>query len=121
MHARLRRGELRALRANRVDLDAGLIRVELGWDDRAGEIATKSHNRRNVPIPSVLREQLLAQLVRSGRRGDELLFGQSERAPFDHRRMTDRAGEAWKGGEAQADHVPRVPAHLCELHDRPPG
>ena len=41
-YAGLRRGELRALRVRDVDLEAGTIRVERGWDDKEGEIAPKS-------------------------------------------------------------------------------
>jgi integrase len=108
MYAGLRRGELKALRANRVDLEAGLIRVESGWDDREGEIETKGGNRRNVPIPDVLREHLVAQLIRSGRRDAELLFGRAPRAPFDYRRTTDRADEAWK-----AANLKRITFHEC--------
>ena len=33
MYAGLRRGELRALRSENVDLATGVLRVELGWDD----------------------------------------------------------------------------------------
>jgi integrase len=46
LYAGLRRGELRALRWQDVDLDAGLIRVEQGWDDKEGPIAPKSRAGR---------------------------------------------------------------------------
>ena len=45
MYAGLRRGELQALRAGDVDLAAGVIRVERGWDDKAGAIELKSQRR----------------------------------------------------------------------------
>ncbi len=47
-----------------------------------GEIETKGRNRRRVPIASVLREHLLSHLMRSGRRGDQLVFGVTERSPL---------------------------------------
>jgi integrase len=75
MYAGLRRGELMALRANRIDLDANVIRVEYGWDPKAGEIDTKNRKSRIVPIPAPLRELLLPQLLRTGRRDDDLVFG----------------------------------------------
>ena len=49
-----------ALRVDRIDLEAGVIHVERGWDAKEGEIETKARNRRKVPIPSVLREPLAA-------------------------------------------------------------
>jgi len=41
-YAGLRRGELRALRIQDVDLSAGVIRVERSWDDEEGPIVPKS-------------------------------------------------------------------------------
>ena len=55
MYAGLRRGELMALRVNRIDLDANVIRVEKGWDVKAGEIGTKNGKDRKVPITGPLR------------------------------------------------------------------
>jgi integrase len=66
MYAGLRRGELMALRVNRIDLDANLIRVEKGWDVKAGEIGTKNGKDRKVPITAPLRELLLPHLMRTG-------------------------------------------------------
>ena len=42
LYAGLGRGELRALKWENVDLATGVLRVEHGWDDREGQIATKS-------------------------------------------------------------------------------
>jgi integrase len=55
-----------------------------------------------------LRELLVAEIVRTGRRGDELLFGRTARLPFDYRRLTDRADEAWKGAKLN-----RIELHQC--------
>jgi integrase len=38
IYAGLRRGELMALRREDVDLAAGIIRVERGWDQEVGEV-----------------------------------------------------------------------------------
>jgi integrase len=109
-YAGLRRGELRALRVRNIDLDANVIRVERGWDDKEGEIATKGRRRRNVPIPSLLREHLLAHLMRTGRRGDPdaLLFGSTAAEPFAPRNLTKRADAAWEAAELK-----RITLHEC--------
>jgi len=63
LYAGLRRGELTALHREDIDLAAGVIRVERGWDEIEGEVAPKSaQGRRKVPIPAVLRERLEAHL-----------------------------------------------------------
>jgi len=108
MYAGLRRGEIRALRVNSIDLKAGLVYVERGWDDIEGEIETKGKLKRRVPIPSALREPLLAHLMRSGRRGDDLVFGTDGQAPFCPRSLTDRADEAWKSAKLK-----RITLHEC--------
>jgi integrase len=108
MYAGLRRGELRALRVDRIDLDANLIHVHHGWDDKEGEIATKGRNRRRVPIPKALREHLVAQLVRSGRRGGDLVFGDTPAGPFAPKRLTERADGAW-----EACKLERLTLHDC--------
>ncbi len=64
LYAGLRRGELRALHREDVDLAVGVIRVERGWDDCEGEQLPKSkQGRRKVPIPAVLRDRLLEYLI----------------------------------------------------------
>jgi len=108
MYAGLRRGELMALRANRIDLDGGVLRVEYGWDAKEGEIETKGRNDRRVPIASVLREPLAAHLLASGRRGDELVFGQEERVPFNPKDVTDAADTAWADAKLK-----RITLHEC--------
>jgi len=97
MYAGLRRGELRALRVRNLDLDANVIRVERGWDDKQGEIATKGRRVRKVPIAAVLREHLLAHLMRIGRRADPyaLVFGSTATEPFNPSRLSKRADAAW--------------------------
>ena len=110
MYAGLRRGELRALRVGHVDLDAGLIRVQFGWDDKEGEIATKGRRRRNVPLTPRAREHLLAHLMRTGRRAnpDALVFGVTDTGPFAPKDVTRRADKAWGAADLK-----RITLHEC--------
>jgi integrase len=92
-YAGLRHGELQALRDEDIDLPAGIIRVERGWDIKAGAIEPKSRaGRRKVPIVASLRTHLAAHKLR--RTGDGLFFGEGER-PFDRKQLLKRAVEAW--------------------------
>lgn len=76
MYAGLRLGELRALRDDDVDLAAGVIQVERGWDPAEGAIELKSQaGRRKVPIPAILRDYLVEHRMRSDRRGSALIHG----------------------------------------------
>jgi integrase len=94
LYAGLRRGELRGLRWEDVDLDAGVIRVVRGWDELEGPIEPKSRKgRRTVPVADRLREQLVPYKLRSGGRG--LVFGTGERA-FRPDKAQARADAAWK-------------------------
>jgi len=96
----LRRGELRGLRVEDVDLAAGLIHVRRGWDDIEGEIAPKtSHGRRKVPIPAVLRDHLDAHALPDDPRA--LIFGEEGGAPFRPEGLTKRATAAWKSAELE--------------------
>jgi integrase len=95
MYAGLRRGELKALRAGSVDLKANVIHVVRGWDDKEGEIETKGRNLRRVPIIPELRELLLAHLMHTGRRDDDLVFGLTASVPFDSRMLYTRAYAVW--------------------------
>jgi integrase len=84
------------------------VHVERGWDDKEGEIETKGRNRRRVPIAAVLREPLLAHLMRSGRRGDDLAFGEADRTPFHPGGLTSRADAAWEAAKLN-----RITLHEC--------
>lgn len=97
-YAGLRQGELRALRVGDVNLAAGVIHVERGWDRAEGAIELKSHaGRRRVPIVAVLRDHLIDHLARSGRQGAELIFGNTPESPFAANRLQRHADEAWGG------------------------
>jgi len=108
MYAGLRRGELMALRVNRIDLEAGVIHVERGWDAKGGEIETKARNRRKVPIPVVLREPLAAHLLATGRRADDLAFGRTGHVPFAPTITTQAADKAWRRAK-----LARITLHEC--------
>jgi integrase len=108
MFAGLRRGELRALRVSRVDLKACVVDVVAGWDDLEGEILPKGRKPRRVPIPSVLAPIVREHLLRSGRRGDDLIFGASATTPFNPEALTRRADAAW-----EAAGLDRIRLHEC--------
>jgi integrase len=108
MYAGLRRGELMALRANRIDLDANVVRVERGWDAKAGEVATKNGKPRTVPVAAPLRELLLRHLMRTGRRDTDLVFGATATEPFAARQLTTRADAAWTEAKLR-----RITLHEC--------
>jgi integrase len=90
-----------------VDLAAGVIHVERGWDDREGEIEPKSRaGRRRVPIVPDLRELLIEHRLLT-RRTEGLIFGRDAETPFT-RAVADRAKVAWK----EADLEP-IGLHEC--------
>jgi integrase len=100
LYSGLRRGELRALRVSDVSgLDGegiASIRVERSWDDVVGAIDPKSAaGRREVPVPEILRRALVEHVERSGRSGDEFLFGRSPTAPFTPSHVRKQARKAW--------------------------
>jgi integrase len=96
IYAGLRRGELRALRWDDVDLSAGVLRIRRSWDDEEGEIDVKTRaGRRSVPIAAELRRELAALRLRTGRSGESLVFGTSEITPFEPSTVRRRALAAW--------------------------
>ena len=100
--AGLRRGELRGLRDEDVDLGTNLIHVRRGWDEVEGAIAPKSRKgERKVPIPALLRRYLLEHRARTGWRGAELFFGRSVSEPFTPTHIRDRALKAWATAELE--------------------
>jgi integrase len=106
-YAGLRRGELRALRV--CDVNESHIEVSRGWDDYAGAIDPKSRaGNRQVPLPTILAEILTEHVERTGRSGEELLFGRTAREPFTPSFIRKRANEAWETAE-----VERIGLHEC--------
>jgi len=93
-YAGLRLGELRALDVDHVGEHS--VAVEWGWDPKAGRIDPKSAaGVREVPIPAILRAILDEHIERTGRSGDELIFGRTPTAPFTQTHVQDRADDAW--------------------------
>jgi integrase len=94
--AGLRRGELRALRWDNVDIEANVIWVEHGWDEQKGEIEPKSHKgRRTVPIAEPLRLVLLEHKASTGRRGRDFVFGRTPDRPFTPTHVRNQALRSW--------------------------
>ncbi len=109
MYAGLRSGELRALKWSDVDLAAGVIRVERGWDDVEGEIEGKTRAaRRAVPIPAALRDYLIEHRIRQGWEPTALVFGATPTTPFYRSTPRSRALTAWR----HADLAP-IGLHEC--------
>ena len=97
LYAGLRIGELRALRWRCVDFDASVLRVEHGWDDVQGEIEVKTGaGRRNVPLAGNVRRELAALKLRTGRDGDDFVFGRTAALPFVRSTVRSRARRAWQ-------------------------
>ncbi len=96
LYAGLRRGELQALRWQDIDFTAGLIRVERGWDAKAGPIEPKSRaGRRRVPLARPLRSHLVAhRLLSQESSPGSLVFGHGD-AAFSEKTIR-RARAAWK-------------------------
>lgn len=117
-YAGLRRGELRALQISDVDLEGGWIHVRRSWDDEEGEQkGGKSRAAvRDVPIFDELRPYLAAlvspaALLRTGRRGDDLMFGRMGSDPFIPTTMRSRALKAW-GWKQARNPDPDGPRHV---------
>lgn len=99
-YAGLRRGELRALRWSHVSgvlSDRPLkLHVSASWDDKAGQIEPKSiKSTRKVACPELLRPYLETQLARTGRGGDDLVFGRTASDPFTPSHVRRMAAKAW--------------------------
>ncbi len=99
-YAGLRAGEIQALRWSDVDFERGVICVERSWDRKVGPIAPKSRaGRRRVPMSMLVRRELRDLQLRSGRRGEELVFGRTPEEAFAPQKLAplDEGGVA-RGG-----------------------
>jgi len=98
----LRRGELRELRWSDVDLDAKVIGVRRALDDDGEVVSAKTKaGEREVPILRVLYAALLSHKLRTGRGGDDLVFGRAASDPFVPSSVRRRALSAWEAAELQ--------------------
>lgn len=98
----LRRGELRALRWDDVDLAAkpAIVRIARTWDDYEGAVAAKTDaGERIVPIPELVSGLLAAHGLATGRDGDGLVFGATATRPFTPSTVRRRALRAWEAAE----------------------
>ena len=95
-YAGLRRGELRALVWDDVDLAGGLIRVERSMSSygEAGEPKSRA-GRRTIPIVAALRDLLVEHKLVT-RRDVGLVFGTTSIAPFTPTAVRKRALTAWR-------------------------
>ena len=109
LYGGLRRGELRALRWDDVDLDRNVVRVVRSWDDVDGAVEPKSRaGVRTVPIASVLRALLVEHRLRRGGHGEDLVFGAGAGRPFEPSTVRRRALASWQ----RADLAP-IGLHEC--------
>lgn len=117
-YAGLRVGELRALRWRHVDFDAGVIRVEAGWDDQEGEQDTKTAaGARTIPLVGRLRTELARHRLAAGRGVDDLCFGRTPQLAFVRSTLRSRALRAW-GWALVANEKPTGPRRVwAKAHD----
>jgi integrase len=96
-YAGLRRGELRALLWDDVDLADGMIRVERSMNGSHGETGEPKSRagRRGVPIIAALRD-LLVEHKLATRRDGGLVFGSTATQPFTPTAVRKRALTAWR-------------------------
>jgi integrase len=96
LYAGLRRGELRALRVRDIDLGKSEIRIERTWDDVEGPVTpTSAAGSRTVPLLAILRDYLDEQILRTGRGGNDLVFGREATLPFVASTIRNDALAAW--------------------------
>jgi len=112
-YAGLRVSELRALRWRHVDFDAGVIRVEAGWDDEEGEQGTKTTaGTRTIPLVGRLRADLARHKLATGRDTGDLCFGRTTDTAFVRTTLRSRALRAWQA--AKLDPLtPHEARHCC--------
>jgi integrase len=116
-YAGLRRGEMRALRPRDVDLDAAVISIERGWDEKEGAIAPKSRaGVRRVFVLAAL-HPLLEPFVDRAADPDGLLFGYSAATPFEPRAVARKAARAWAAANAKRAEAELSPLALFTFHE----
>jgi integrase len=117
-YAGLRRGELRAIRWEDVDVAGGVITVRRGWDDVVGEIAlTPGKGFRTVPVIALLRDYLVESREREGREERDFVFGASGDRPFAPSRVGRSAARAWSEENAARSGRGEEPLVPIRLHD----
>jgi integrase len=104
----LRWGEISALTVSSYNPLSGRLSVERAYSNVGGVIVlgdTKTHERRDVAVPSFLRVELVA--LGAGKNQGDLLFAAGNGAPLDSRNFSQRVlTPAWR--EAS---IPRLTFH----------
>lgn len=97
-YAGLRSGEIQALRWIDVDLAAGRIHVRRSWDPGTRTfVAPKSRaGARTVPMAGALRDELVGHRMRTGREGEQLVFGRTPEIPQANANILARARRTWE-------------------------
>jgi integrase len=123
-YAGLRRGELRGLRWEDLELDAdtpgGIVHVRRSIDDQLGEITPKSAaGIRQVPIPTHLARLLRAGRLRTGRRVGYVFPGAAA-STFTPSNVRRRAAVAWEKANKERTEKELEPDAPIGLHERIP-
>lgn len=104
----LRWGEASALKVGRVDLDAKRAHVVIAFGDDDGELyedTPKDHERRAVPLPPFLVDELKSLVV--GRDPEELVFTAPRGGPLRYHNFRNRAFDL----AVKAAGVPTITPH----------
>jgi integrase len=112
LYSGMRHGEIRALRAHNIDLALKRIKVRAGWDQYEGEIDPKTEKgRRTTVVIELLETLLIEHLQRTGRTGNDLVFGKDIDTPFNSNTVHNRARRAWKVAREREDKEGTIPEH----------
>lgn len=98
-----------------------MIAVERGWDQEEGVIEPKSRaGRRAVPLLATLRSYLEEELRRTGRKGEELVFGRTVDQAFYASTVDGRAKRAWQPQTTTSREPPkrRAASRICSGRSR---
>ena len=97
-YAGLRMGEARALRCRDVDAGANVLRVSRSWDDKEGvqDRGKSKAATREVAIIGELRPFLMAHMLATGRRGEDLIFGRTVTDALTRSTVRTNALRAWR-------------------------
>jgi integrase len=110
MYSGMRLGEIRALRAEKIELGLKRIKVAAGWDQYEGEIDTKTETgRRNTVVIGLLEALLIRHLEMTGRSGTDLVFGKTADHPFCPSTIHKRAKRQWKAAREREDEEGIIP------------
>jgi integrase len=110
MYAGVRLGELRALRAEKIDLALKRIKVHAGWDQYEGEIDPKTEKgKRTTVVIKLLEDLLVKHLERTGTSGSDLVFGKTADQPFCPGTIHNKAKRAWKEARQREDEEDIIP------------